>query len=67
MYPKDIDGSYSLVGDHARVYKGGSWVDIQYYAGPGQRRYLDEDESTKYIGFRCAMARLGAPTSSKKK
>ncbi|MBO4481605.1 MAG: SUMF1/EgtB/PvdO family nonheme iron enzyme [Bacteroidales bacterium] len=67
MYPKDIDGNYSLVGDHARVYKGGSWVDIQYYAGPGQRRYLDEDESTKYIGFRCAMARLGAPTSSKKK
>lgn len=65
MYPKEIEGSYSLVGDHARVYKGGSWVDIQYYASPGQRRYLDEDESTKYIGFRCAMARLGAPTSSK--
>jgi len=57
---------YSLVGDHARVVKGGSWQDISWWMAPGQRRYLDEDEATAYIGFRCAMDRLGAPTVSKK-
>lgn len=64
MYPKDnvTRFEYSMVGDHSRVYKGGSWIDPQYYAAPGQRRYLEEDESTKYIGFRCAMARLGTPS-----
>ncbi len=56
-YPK---GSYSLVADNARVVKGGSWKDIHYYASPGNRRYLDQDESTAYIGFRCAMTRLGS-------
>ncbi len=61
MYPKSIETNYSLVGDNARVYKGGSWKDLQYWAAPGQRRYLDEDEATDYIGFRCAMARLGSP------
>lgn len=61
MYPKSMEINYSLVGDNARVYKGGSWKDLQYWAAPGQRRYLDEDEATDYIGFRCAMARLGAP------
>lgn len=61
MYPKSMETNYSLVGDNARVYKGGSWKDLQYWAAPGQRRYLDEDEATDYIGFRCAMARLGAP------
>jgi gliding motility-associated lipoprotein GldJ len=63
--PKDYQ--YSLVSDNARVYKGGSWKDIQYWASPAHRRYLDEDEATDYIGFRCAMARLGPPTSSKKR
>ena len=56
-YPR---GSYSLVADNARVVKGGSWKDIHYYASPGNRRYLDQDESTAYIGFRCAMTRLGS-------
>lgn len=58
-------GTYSLVSDNARVYKGGDWQHIQYYAAPGTRRFLDEDESTSYIGFRCAMSRMG--TSIKKK
>jgi len=62
MYRKN-DMIYSLIGDKARVYKGGSWKDIQYWAAPGNRRYLDEDESTDYIGFRCAMARLGPPAT----
>ncbi len=67
MYRKNLnkDYQYSLIGDRARVYKGGSWKDIQYWAAPGQRRYLDEDEATDYIGFRCAMARLGPPTKRK--
>lgn len=62
---KEKQYEYSLVSDRARVYKGGSWKDIQYWAAPGQRRYLDEDEATDYIGFRCAMARLGPPTAKK--
>lgn len=67
MYRKnERQYEYSLVSDRARVYKGGSWKDIQYWAAPGQRRYLDEDEATDYIGFRCAMARLGPPTPRKK-
>ena len=27
----------------------------------GNRRFLDEDQSTDYIGFRCAMDRVGSP------
>ena len=58
---------YTLVTDKARVYKGGSWKDLEYWMGPGQRRYLEQDESTDFIGFRCAMARLGPPLSGGKK
>ena len=31
---------------------------------PGTRRFLDQKQSTSYIGFRCAMDRLGPPTSN---
>lgn len=67
MYRKEINNnySYSLVSDYARVYKGGSWKDIPYWSAPGTRRYLDEDESTDYIGFRCAMARVGSQVKGK--
>ena len=54
-------GGTSLVNDKARVYKGASWNDRAYWAVPGTRRYLTEDQSTSYIGFRCAMTRLGSP------
>lgn len=54
-------GVYSLINDKARVYKGGSWSDRAYYLTPGTRRFLDENQSTATIGFRCAMARLGSP------
>ena len=53
----------SMVNDKARVYKGGSWKDRAYYMSPGVRRFLDENQSTDYIGFRCAMARLGSPVA----
>lgn len=51
----------SLIDNHARVYKGGSWKDRAYWMTPGSRRFLAEDQSTDYIGFRCAMIRVGSP------
>jgi sulfatase modifying factor 1 len=52
----------SLVNNWARVYKGGSWRDRAYWMNPGSRRFLDEKLSTAFIGFRCAMTRVGSPT-----
>ena len=51
----------SLINNRARVYKGGSWKDRAYWMTPGSRRFLDEAQSTDYIGFRCAMVRVGSP------
>jgi len=52
-------GKTSLYNNEIRVYKGGSWKDRAYWAIPGTRRYLEENLSTDYIGFRCAMHRVG--------
>lgn len=52
-------GMSSLITDHARVYKGGSWKDPAYYMSPGTRRFLDENDASDAIGFRCAMTRVG--------
>jgi gliding motility-associated lipoprotein GldJ len=49
----------SLVSDHTRVYKGGSWRDRTYWLGAGTRRFLDETLSQDDLGFRCAMIRVG--------
>jgi len=49
----------TLISDKSRVVKGGSWKDPAYYLSPSVRRYLDEDLSTSYIGFRCAMNHMG--------
>lgn len=49
----------TLVSDQSRVYKGGSWADEAFWLSPGSRRYLEENQSTSTIGFRCAMIRLG--------
>ncbi len=54
-------GNTSMINDKARVYKGGSWTDRQYWISPGNRKFLDENLSTDYIGFRCAMTRVGSP------
>ncbi len=51
----------TLVNDRARVVKGSSWKDMPYWVNPGTRRFLDENQSTNWIGFRCAMDRVGAP------
>lgn len=55
----------TLVSDKARVYKGGSWKDLAYYLSPGTRRYMDEDQAASYLGFRCAMIRMGSPDGKK--
>jgi len=59
-------GNTSMIDDHVRVYKGGSWRDPAYYLSPATRRFLDETEATNYIGFRCAMIRVGSPISGGK-
>jgi formylglycine-generating enzyme len=51
----------SLINDKARVFKGGSWRDRAYYLNPGARRYLDQRQSNAWLGFRCAMTRVGSP------
>jgi len=56
-------GNTTLITDRTRVYKGGSWKDRAYWLVPGTRRFLDQDQSTDAIGFRCAMDRMGAPSS----
>ena len=63
----DSDDRTSLVNDQVRVYKGGSWKDREYWLDPAQRRYYPEDMATDYIGFRCAMSRVGSKSLSKKK
>ena len=51
----------SMLNDKARVYKGGSWKDRAYWMVPGTRRFLDQRQATAWIGFRCAMTRVGSP------
>jgi formylglycine-generating enzyme len=57
-------GKNTLINDQARVYKGGSWADEAFWLSPGARRYLDENQSTATIGFRCAMIRVGGDVSN---
>ena len=56
----DSDKRTSLINDQSRVYKGGSWKDRAYWLDPAQRRFYPEEMSTDFIGFRCAMSRVGA-------
>lgn len=61
------DKRSTLIGDDVRVYKGGSWRDRAYWIDPAQRRYCQEDIATDYIGFRCAMSRVGPKSDFKKR
>jgi len=54
-------GITTLISDKSRVYKGGSWLDMPYWLSPGTRRFMEEDQSSSSIGFRCAMTHYGAP------
>ena len=57
----------TLISDLSRVYKGGSWQDREYWLDPAQRRHLPEYMSTSFIGFRCAVDRLGPMSSQDRK
>jgi len=63
----ESDERTSLINDEVRVYKGGSWKEREYWLDPAQRRYYPQDMATDYIGFRCAMSRVGSKSLSKKK
>ncbi|MBS1510540.1 MAG: SUMF1/EgtB/PvdO family nonheme iron enzyme [Bacteroidetes bacterium] len=54
-------GVSSLINDESRVIKGGSWNDRPYWLSPGTRRFMQEDQSSSTVGFRCAQTYLGAP------
>ena len=54
---------YSLQSNRTRVYKGGNWKDRVFWMAPGTRRFLDEDQDQDNLGFRCAMHRVGKPTT----
>lgn len=51
----------SLINDKSRVFKGGSWRDRAYFLSPGARRYLDQRQAHAWLGFRCAITRVGSP------
>ena len=70
----DLDRQYdksstrtSLINDQSRVYKGGSWRDRDYWLDPAQRRHFPQDMATDYIGFRCAMSRVGSKSKEGKR
>ncbi len=56
----------TLIDNETRVYKGGSWKDRAYWLDPAQRRYLPQYMATDYIGFRCAVSRVGAKSKRNK-
>ncbi len=57
----------TLINNESRVYKGGSWRDRAFWLDPAQRRYFPQDMATDYIGFRCAMSRVGNKADKKKR
>jgi len=54
-------GKTTLVNDHSKVYKGGSWNDMAFWLNPATRRFMNEDDASAEVGFRCAMTLVGAP------
>ena len=57
----------TLIDNNVRVYKGGSWRDRAYWLDPATRRFFPQDMATDYIGFRCAMSRVGPKSDQKKR
>jgi formylglycine-generating enzyme required for sulfatase activity len=60
-------GLTTLISDQSRVIKGGSWNDRAYWLSPGTRRFLEEDQSSSTVGFRCAMIAPGSPEGNGRK
>lgn len=54
-------GVTTLVNDHSKVYKGGSWNDRAMWLNPATRRFMDQSDASAEVGFRCAMTMVGAP------
>jgi sulfatase modifying factor 1 len=54
-------GVTTLVNDHSKVFKGGSWNDRAMWLNPATRRFMDQGEASAEVGFRCAMSMVGAP------
>ena len=44
-----------------KVIRGGSWKDIAFFMQTGTRHWEFQDTTKSYIGFRCAMDRVGSP------
>ncbi|HEX8377759.1 MAG TPA: SUMF1/EgtB/PvdO family nonheme iron enzyme [Pedobacter sp.] len=63
---QDLYGVTTLTNDRSRVYKGGSWNDRAYWLNPGTRRYMQQEETSAEIGFRCAMSMVGSAEISSK-
>lgn len=57
-------GKSTLINDEVRVFKGGSWADRLYWVSPGTRRFLNENDGSRSLGFRCAMIRMGSSTGN---
>ena len=66
QYDQDSNRT-TLINNAVRVYKGGSWRDRDYWLDPAQRRYFPQDMATDYIGFRCAMSRVGSKSKKGKR
>jgi gliding motility-associated lipoprotein GldJ len=60
-------GLTTLISDKSRVIKGGSWNDRAYWLSPGTRRFMEEDQSSNTVGFRCAMIAPGSPEGNNRK
>ncbi|WP_374165860.1 SUMF1/EgtB/PvdO family nonheme iron enzyme [Arcticibacter sp. MXS-1] len=57
---QQLYGTVTLINDHSKVYKGGSWNDRAYWLNPATRRFMQQDESSAEVGFRCAMNMTGS-------
>lgn len=66
-YKYDNKPRTTLISNNSRVYKGGSWKDREFWLDAGQRRFLEEYLATNYIGFRCAVGKLGGVDKSETK
>lgn len=53
--------------DLIKVYKGANWKDSKKWISPNYRRSLNKYDSKAFIGFRCAMDRVGSPIGLGKK
>jgi gliding motility-associated lipoprotein GldJ len=61
------DNRNTLISNDVRVFKGGSWKDRAYWLDPAQRRFLPQYMATDFIGFRCAMSRIGGNSNTQNK